>query len=1251
MPAFADRLPLWTWWLPLVLLHLGSWLSLPIRQAEAPALWYLPLGLGLVLFGWWGWRVLPALALNAAFSGLLWGLDSGQALHQGLLQTLAIGLVGLLLPRRYFDPALPELAHLLGFMLLGVLPATLLLHLGWPAPAVALEARLGLWLLDCLGTLVLSVTLLSCLTPGLRQRGWALANPSLRPKRLSPLGLVPLVRQLPPWWLLVVVSVGLPWLVDGQPLLIGLPLIGLTLLALALGWGFPGALCAGVLALLWVLGLPLVQGLPGVDGTDWLAPQRLALHVGVLLMLAVVLLVGRSLSDLRRALVLSKAAQRQLTLAKRALEASPLGFTLADARQPDLPLIYCNSAFEHLTGYNREQVLGRNCRFLQGEDRQQDGLEALRTGLQRGEPCQVVLRNYRRDGTLFWNEISLAPIRDDQGISHFVGLQHDVTLRQQLSDELAARSQELQRLTHLLSETESIADIGGWVLTVADDSLFLSEGCYRLFELDSAEGPPDHERVLGLLQDESRLLAQRTFSHLLRQGGSFDLELDMQGARGTPRTVRLRGLLEYEGDLPVRIYGALQDITARKRAEQQLRERDDWLRLFFDAPLIGMAMLSPQQQWLEVNYKLCRMLGRSRDALRAASWRTLTHPEDLEREAPLFAAVVAGTRESFELEKRFLRPDGSALSTRINLRAVRDAQGRLEAFLVLIEDISARQEAEARYRTLVEHAPEAIVLFNHEEGLLDANENAQRLFKLERVELLGRQPLSLTPDSQPDGRVSAPLWQAQVEAVLAGQTPVFEWLLQDSAGQPLPCEVRLVRLPGEQLLIRGSITDISERLRYQSEIERLAFSDELTGLPNRRLLLDRLQQAMARERREGRYGALLFIDLDRFKVVNDSLGHPTGDALLREVSRRLGGCLRAQDTLARIGGDEFVVLLEALAETPDLAAEHAGEVGDKLLASLVPSCRIDEHELSIGASIGITLHPFGNQDAAQVLKQADIAMYRAKQGGRNDLYFFVPAMQDSIDQHMSLQSELRRAIGLDQLVLHFQPQRTLIGGRVTGVEALLRWSHPERGELKPRQFLSVAEETGLICELGHWVLEQACGAFAPWHERWPQLVLTINLSTREARHPDLQARIEACLLRHGLPAPILELDICEAVLMEDDESCRASLLALQALGVRLALDDFGHGYCSLSGLQRIPLDRLKIAPGYTQNLEGNGPVLLETLLMIGHNLGLPCVGEGIETQAQLDFLRQHGCALGQGFHLGRPLAEADMLTWLEAHAL
>jgi len=1253
MPRTAERLPFWTWWLPLPVFQLATQLSLTTQVESGLGVLYLPFALGLVLVLWWGPRVLLALYANALLSTPLWGLDWHQAPLHALPETLGVACCYLLLRWRPFDAALPDISHVLRFILLGVLlPVALTsllligcrVFLGELTMAQLPQLVLTLWLVDSLSSLVIAIALLTYLSPWLRRRGWLVPAEGIA----TPLLQVPTaLRTLPSRYALLPVLVCLPLLLELLPATLKMPAAGLVMLGLALVWGFSGAVCGAAVSALATLGLPWGQVL---TVSSWIEPQRLELQVGILLFVVAALLIGRSLTDLRLALVHSAAVQRQLTLAHSALDASPLGVLIADARQAQLPLVYCNPAFEQITGREADATLGLSLLELLRGEKRHEGLHVLETAIRREVPGNAVLRLQRHDGKAFWGEVILAPMRDEQGVSHFIVMQQDVSAREQLAQDMVRQRETLQQQSHLFTQTENIADLGGWSLNMRDMSMYWSAGCFAIYELDPKSGAPSFEESLSQFDAAGRELIGRTLQKMYKGEDQFDIEVRATTARGRTRWVRLLGVAERDGGELVRIYGAAQDITARRRTEQQLRERDDRLRLFFEAPLIGMALITPTFGWSEVNLKLCSILGLSREQLFESSWAGISWADDLEAEQPLLDEVLAGSREGFERDRYFLRADGSQVPTRLNLRAVRRNDGGVSMFLVLVEDISARFEAEARYRTVVEHAPEAIMLYSEEGGMVDFNANALRLFGYRREELLNRRPFELSPQLQSDGRPSSEAAKHYLKAALAGEVPVFEWLHCDSKGRQFPCEVRLVRLPGEPTLIRCSVTDISERQRYQREIERLAYSDELTGLPNRRLMLDRLQHAMDREIRQGSLGALLFIDLDHFKTVNDSLGHLVGDSLLREVTARLEAQLRNEDTLARMGGDEFVVLLEGLDANAQLAGEQAALVGERLLKSLERPCVVDGHELSMSASIGIALHPFGEQNAADVLKQADTAMYRAKQAGRNALHFFAPEMQAAIDQRLQLQGELRQAIARDQLYLVFQPQLQLGDGRLIGAEVLVRWAHPEKGEILPGQFIPLAEETGLIQDIGSWVLERACATLQDWLPHYPGVVLAVNLSPRELRSRECVERVRGCLERYGVPATALELELTEGVLLEDVEQCIANMQALKALGVRFSIDDFGTGYSSLTYLKRLPLDRLKIDRSFTQDLgiggNGNNVLLVETILMIARNLGLECVAEGIETPEQLAHLKTLGCEVGQGYLLGRPMIAADFLERL-----
>ncbi|MDE2414029.1 MAG: EAL domain-containing protein [Comamonadaceae bacterium] len=444
--------------------------------------------------------------------------------------------------------------------------------------------------------------------------------------------------------------------------------------------------------------------------------------------------------------------------------------------------------------------------------------------------------------------------------------------------------------------------------------------------------------------------------------------------------------------------------------------------------------------------------------------------------------------------------------------------------------------------------------------------------------------------------------------------------------------------------------DVTDLRLAAAEIEQLAFYDQLTGLSNRRLLLDRLGQACASALRAGARGAVLFIDLDQFKTLNDTLGHETGDQLLQQVAGRLQGCVRASDTVARLGGDEFVVLLAGLPADATDAALLAHAVADKILRLLGQPYQIAGQTYHGSCSIGASLFGQGPQTAGEVLKQADIAMYQAKARRGNALCFFEPRMQTAINERARLQTDLQQAIGAGQFLLHLQPQFDGAGAMV-GAEALLRWQHPVHGLVPPARFIAVAEDSELIVPIGRWVLKSACELLARWRRapHLQHLSLSVNVSARQFRQGDFAELVSGLLRDTGAPAHRLELELTESLVLEHVDDSIAKMHQLRAKGVRFAVDDFGTGYSSLSYLTRLPLQRLKIDKSFVHHLnEQHGDdVVVQTILGMARNLDLEVVAEGVETEAQRDFLARHGCDLYQGYLFARPMPVAD----LEAMAL
>ncbi len=435
----------------------------------------------------------------------------------------------------------------------------------------------------------------------------------------------------------------------------------------------------------------------------------------------------------------------------------------------------------------------------------------------------------------------------------------------------------------------------------------------------------------------------------------------------------------------------------------------------------------------------------------------------------------------------------------------------------------------------------------------------------------------------------------------------------------------------------------------EDQLYQQARTDALTGLPNRFHFLDQLKQQVVRAERDGMSFAVLFTDLDRFKGINDSLGHAAGDELLREVSARLRHCMREGDTIARLGGDEFTVLIGKLR-----SADEAGRVAEHVLAALGGPFLIEGVESFIRASIGIAVYPANGASAEELMRSADTAMYRAKDGGRGMYAFFEEAMNTEVVMRSTLERELRRGISEQQFILHYQPQVDLRTSKVIGVEALLRWRHPERGLVAPGQFIAVAEETGLIVRMGHIALTEACTQFRAWRENGVGLEhVAVNVSSRQFRQPDFIMTVEAALRENAMAANCLELEVTESLLLDDVDGVVDMLFRLKRLGVQISIDDFGTGYSSMSYLDRLPFDTLKIDMSFIRKIrdDGEGGTIAATIVAMAHTLGKKVVAEGAETQAQIDFLRKLGCEMVQGYFFSRPLPGDEIEAFVRKRQL
>ncbi len=589
-------------------------------------------------------------------------------------------------------------------------------------------------------------------------------------------------------------------------------------------------------------------------------------------------------------------------------------------------------------------------------------------------------------------------------------------------------------------------------------------------------------------------------------------------------------------------------------------------------------------------------------------------------------------------------PSGARRMIEVNLIPhFGEAHTQLGSF-VLINDITHHwlaerfvRESEERMRKFAAATEEAIVF--HQGGtIIDGNEALQRLSGYPLAQILGRSTQEFV----------APRYRAMSAAyLLRGDEYLYEAALVHRDGHEVPVEIVGKTMPRQDASYRIAVLrDISVRKKAQQREAFVALHDTLTQLPNRRHLMEQLQATVEQARHAQTQVAVLFIDLDHFKTVNDSLGHQAGDQLLCEMARRLRAAVRPHDLVARLGGDKFVAVLARLD-----GAEQAATVADTLRQAVSEPTTLEGTLLSLSPSIGISLYPDDSTDSAELLRHADAAMYHAKASGRGNCQFYAPAMAGRATEVLQHERLLRQAIGQQAFVLHYQPQVRLADGALVGLEALVRWQHPERGLVGPDEFIGLAESRGLITPIGRWVLHAACHQLKAWQAQGLAMVpVAVNLSALEFRQRDVVAEIAAVLQATGLEPRFLDIELTESVLMHHSQQGLDTLKALKALGVGLAIDDFGTGYSSLAYLKRYPIDKLKIDRSFVMDTPGSADdvAIVTAIVQMGRSLQLQTVAEGVESEAQLALLRELGCDMVQGHAIARPMDAARTSAWLQA---
>jgi diguanylate cyclase (GGDEF)-like protein/PAS domain S-box-containing protein len=683
-----------------------------------------------------------------------------------------------------------------------------------------------------------------------------------------------------------------------------------------------------------------------------------------------------------------------------------------------------------------------------------------------------------------------------------------------------------------------------------------------------------------------------------------------------------------------------KDLSERLRIEEQLRDSEERFRQVTENIHEVFWLTTPDKdQMLYISPAYEAIWGRSCESLYAEprSWLTAIHPDD--RARVLHAALTDQAGGRYAVEYRILQPDGSQRWISDRAFPIRDAQGEVYRIAGVAEDITESHNAraalctsEAYLRAIIETEPECVKLLGPDGALLQMN--AAGLAMIEADEFQQVDGKSVYPLIKAEYREA---FRALTECVLAGGKGTLEFEIVGLKGTPRWLEMHAVPFKSatdDQAQLLSITHDITERKNSEERLSYLADYDPLTELPNRTLFNDRLQQALIEAKRHDRLVGMALLDLDDFKKINDTLGHVTGDELLRAVGARLATAVRPGDTVARLAGDEFAFVLADMAR-----ADHAALVAEKILSAFSAPFIVAQHEFHMSACLGLALYPLDETNGEGLLRAADTAMYRAKARGAGNYQFYTPEMTARARERLAIESDLRHALERNQLTLHYQPLVDARSGATIGAEALLRWVHPTLGSVPPLNFIPVAEATGLIVPIGHWVIETACAQAAAWtRQGLPPLTMAVNVSARQFLENDLVGTVRHALETSGLDARRLHVEITESTLMQFSDDVIANLRALGELGVEIAIDDFGMDYSSFKYLKRFRAQILKIDRSFVQTVtdSSNDFAIVKAMYSVADSLGMTVVAEGVETAAQAETLHTLGCQVLQGYYFGKP---------------
>jgi diguanylate cyclase (GGDEF)-like protein/PAS domain S-box-containing protein len=901
-----------------------------------------------------------------------------------------------------------------------------------------------------------------------------------------------------------------------------------------------------------------------------------------------------------------------------------------------------NPQAETIFGWKKSEAIGRTLMETiipsNFRERHQQGMETL-LATDAGPILnrRMELPALHRNGHEFPIELTVSPLRYGETWT-FSAFVRDLSERKQSETKL--RDSE-----SLLAEAQRVSHLGSWNLNFTTGKAVWSEEEYRLLGYEPYSVEATSENFLSRIHPEDKTYVMQELERPFQEKNrEYQAEFRIVLPDKRVRIVAERGRLFYdENGKAERYNGTTLDITERKEAEDKIRESEQELSDILNSLQDVYYRVDSEGGLIRVSPSVQKLLGYTPKQLLGRRLADL-YVDPQGREKFLQELVKqGGAIENFEAQLQ--HKDGSPVWVSTNAHYIRDKQGNpieVEGTTRDIGQLKAAEDLSSRFGRILDNSSNEIFVFDADTmHFTQVNLGARQNLGYSMQEMEQLTPLDLKPDQTQESfsELVQPLCHGEKKQI------VFQTRHRRKDGSLYPVEVRLQLSQQETPpVFVAIIQDISERMQNEKQLQYLAHHDALTSLPNRVLFTDRLDQSLARARWHGHSVALLFLDLDRFKVINDTLGHDVGDRALQALSERLNGCVREGDTVARLGGDEFAIVLEDIASADDVAP-----TARNILDVLSQPFQLDKHEFILTTSIGISLFPIDGENTQTLLKHADIAMYRAKDEGRNTYQFYSADMSVKAFERLNLETNLRHALEREEFELYYQPQQCLADGRVFGVEALLRWQHPDLGLISPMEFIPMLEETGLIIPVGEWVLHTACLQARAWNDSgFKSLRMSVNLSGRQTNNSNFIATVEQALKSSKLDPTLLELEMTESILMDNMQTTIQTLETISEMGVRLAIDDFGTGYSSLSYLKRFPIDTLKIDRSFIRDLtqDPGDATLVEAIIAMGLALHLNVIAEGVETEQQVKFLQKHNCDNIQGYLLSQPIPAQELTTLL-----